>query len=144
MEATRIAIMMAFAIIIGVFFLIQTTQIINPFMDSGPLTLSDTIALYIDTFSSVESGTARIILTPGSVESIEVKFEEKGKNEDYRINRDGWHVVVSYKVSGKVQKSASRINSLPYSLGAHKTIFAPTSVCVIKAAEKTYPEVEKC
>ncbi|MCD6496136.1 MAG: hypothetical protein J7K54_02590 [Candidatus Aenigmarchaeota archaeon] len=144
MEASRLAVVVAFAIIISLFFFIIATRVVGPLSEDNPFSLGDTVALYIDTLSSLEAGSVRIPVALDSVESLSISYEEKGKKDGYEIERAGWYVINEYKISGKTSKSPSRINTLPASGGFEKTITKPQSICITKRPEMPYAEVDAC
>jgi len=145
MEASRLAVVMAFAIVISLFFFSIATKVVLPFAENSPFSIGDTVALYIDTFSSVEAGYVRIPLAPGSVESLSITYEtKKAKHEDYKIDKAGWYVINEYTISGKTVKSPSRINTLPDNGGFENTITKPSAICITKRPEMLYAEVTAC
>lgn len=145
MEASRLAVVIAFAIVISLFFFSISTKVVLPFTENSPFSIGDTVALYIDTFSSVEAGYVRIPLAPDSVESLSITYEaKKAKPEDYKIDKPGWYVITEYTISGKTTKSPSRINTLPDSGDFETTLTKPGAICITKRPEMLYAEVAAC
>jgi hypothetical protein len=146
MEPTRVMMAVAFALIVLVMTWIVAVYSVNPFLQANLNTLDDTIALYIDTLSSVEEGGVEVPLRKGTIGSVEVSFENKGKVEkgDYEIPADGWYVIVSYRVGDRTVKSPSRIKSYPSSGGYEIAVFSPESVCITKSGASEYARVVRC
>lgn len=144
MLANRLTVGMAFAMIIFVFYLTYTMFVLNPFMSKNFLTADDSIALYIDTLSSVDSGNVMMSFQKGLIKSLCVTFETEGKKDGYEIGRDGWYVLVSYKLADRTIKDASIIESYPEDFEGEMMIPSPDEVCIKKNKNSRYARVGAC
>lgn len=143
MEGSKDMIAASFALLIVAFYLIISLYVVNPFMRKNFITLDDTVALNIDTLSSVERGFIKIPLEAGSINKLEVSYNEKDKSKG--LEEDGWYVVVTYTlVADMTETSSSRIFTYPEDAGLGFTLFSPSDICIVKEIDADFSRVVKC
>jgi hypothetical protein len=149
MSGVRDIVTISFAVILFIFLVYISFQLfINPYKDrSSFMELDSAVAMYIDTLSQVEEGRIKIPLEKegiGTVESVEIKYETRGRKGDYKVSKEGWYVVVSYGFTTSSTQGAARINSYGTESGTEVTLYRPENICIRKSEELDWAVVEKC
>ena len=143
MEGSKDILAASFAILIVALYLIAAMYIVNPFMRKNFIILDDTVALYIDTMASVESGSVKIPVEAGSIKKMEISYNEK--DGDRGMEEDGWYVVVTYTlIADKTATSSSRIFTYPEDSGLASTLFSPSDICIVKERGVEHSKVMRC
>ncbi len=143
MEGSRDMLAATFAIIITAMYVIAAMYVVNPFMRKNFIVLDDTVALYIDTLASVDKGSVKIPVEEGSINKLEISYNEKDK--DRGMDEDGWYVIVTYRlVADKNEVSASRIYTYPEGADMDVNLFSPSDICVVKESGTEQSKVIRC
>lgn len=134
------------ALVLGLFTLLMSNYFFNPALRTNLNTFDDNIAFYIDTLAATEDGRVRIPTESGLVVSVAVSYQEEGEYSGlgYEIPRDGWYVIVTYRLGGKLARSASMINTYTPDAGMSRNVISPRGVCIIKTRASQYAGVEEC
>ncbi|UCD02718.1 MAG: hypothetical protein JSV63_02930 [Candidatus Aenigmatarchaeota archaeon] len=144
MEGSKMIVAASLALILISFFWVNSALLLRPYLQKGFLTLDDSIATYIDTLASVESGNVKMEVERGLVKNINIVFENEGEKDGYIVVEPGWYVVVTYRSWDKEIKDASIINTYPAGEEFGKRFLSPQEICINKNEDSLYAEVGRC
>jgi hypothetical protein len=149
MSGVKDVIAVCFAVLLFLFLIYMAFYLfINPYKENSQfMELDESLAMYLDTFSQIDSGRVVIPMEDEvirRVSSIEVKYQQKGRQAGYRTPQDGWYVIVKYSLAGRESIGTARINSYGNSLGSEATLFRPENVCIRKEEAREWAVIEKC
>ncbi|MBN1896827.1 MAG: hypothetical protein JW789_03835 [Candidatus Aenigmarchaeota archaeon] len=144
MESSRSMVAVIFALILVMIYWVACVYVLNPILRAESSYVEQKMSFYIDTMSSVSSGSVKVEIPKNTVSAISVEKLAKGDYDDYTIPEDGWYVVVAYRIAGTLNKGVSRINSYPDDDNIRKTFTSPEDFCIIKNADMDYAVVGKC
>ena len=149
-ELEKNVVLTLFALLIGVTALIVVVKYIDPLSSEQGLTakVANSLAMDIDSMSSVEEGRIETTMDPEKEMQIKVGFQKSGQKEGYIIDEDGWYVIASMMKLTKRIVMTSRIRTYPSSwndeLRDHEMdMFKPQKICVVKERGKKYAYVKE-